>query len=81
MDPLTKIEFAVEKSKCWHTERGESIPKADGVTEGRYTGYLAAVVVDGQIVLLQGAPSSYEKEERAARKLLGLPPPVRVKTN
>lgn len=81
MDPLTKVEFVVEKSKCWHTERGESIPKADGVTEGRYTGYLAAIVVDGQITLLQGAPSSYEKEERTARKLLGLPPPVRVKTN
>ncbi len=34
---------------------------------GRYSGYIAAVVIDGRIVKIKAVPSSYEQELGAAK--------------
>ncbi len=62
--------FDVGIAQIWHTERGDILEKPKGLVEGRYSGYIAAVVIDGRIVEVKSVPSNYERDLDAVRKFL-----------
>ena len=47
-------------------------PKGEIKVEGRYTGYIAAIVVEDRIVEIKANPSKYEDDLLVARRMLGL---------
>ena len=71
--PGKEMKFDVGEAKTWHSERGRSLNKAKGLTKGRYSGYIAAVVIDGRIAEVKAVPSSLEKDIDAVREFLEIP--------
>ena len=73
IEPRNKSEFDVGTARIWHTERGLSLNKPKGLVAGRYSGYIAAVVINGRIAEVKAMPSSYERDLETVRGFLKIP--------
>lgn len=71
LEPIGKIgelHFKIPESKTNHTPRGQNIISSGNI--GRYSGYIAAIVIDGRIVEIDAASPGFENDIKSAEELL-----------
>lgn len=68
LDALESRTFDIDPSTSTHSAKGmaNNVDKP----QGRYVGYIAAFLVDGEIVALKSLPGSYERDPDTAESLL-----------
>ena len=71
IEPLEQTSFAISESSCWHTARGGHLGRGPS-TQGRYHGYIAALVINDRIVEIKAVPGSYEREIDKAKEFLSI---------